>query len=425
MGNSSAEQAISLTTLQHTRRYRLAAWLSEHIGRVRLKSADQLWRKACKKAGPFAKNRPLDQAIEKPLEAIIEALAKEAQLNAVGRQAATNILLWQLVTRLQVEHALEKTPAILSKPLPRPLIITGMPRTGTTLLHRMLAQDPDIRSLQLWEMALPTPPPTVETYSADKRRKAVAKSIAFMRWWMSKAEKRHFQQVHDSDWFQPEECIFLLARSFYSEHFFFLLGSIPSYTDWVVEQDNHEAYAFYAKQLQLLCNNFNSSGLVLKAPAHLSHLAALFKALPDARVVWLHRNPEEVVPSCCSLAGMYHRQFSDQWTSAGIGNEVLRQLSGSVKLGMQYCQETSDQRIYHLSYQKLVKDPFGTVKELYSFWDQSNDSKGQEAMQKWYSAHPKDKFGKHKYSLEDFSLDKKIVEQAFVEYNSWYPQVLD
>src|SRR5262249_18399105 len=236
-----------------------------------------------------------DGRFREGLGVLIGAFNARDGAHAFGRIVFSNHVVSLLVNRLKIQADLTRHPEILDVPLARPLFITGLPRSGTTFLHRLMSEDPAGRTLRTWEGQMPSPPPTYETYRTDPR-------IALRRRQDDLANRLspRLAMAHEVAAESPEEDIYLFARDFQSV-MFETLFEVPEYTRWLRRRDLGPSYHYARRQLQLLSWKYRADHWVLKAPAHLSWLEELLDAFPDASVIVTHRDPLQVVSSWCSL----------------------------------------------------------------------------------------------------------------------------
>ena len=235
-----------------------------------------------------------DDSYREPYNILLQSLQDEALLNTQGVILMQRTILRLLANRLRTEEAFTSYPEMADTPIERPLYILGFPRTGTTLLHNLLACDPASRWLRLWEGLYPAPTP--ESLDDDPR---VAKSKEFVTGFEKIAPL--LASAHKLNATGPEECLWLIEHTF-ADFIFELRANIPSYSRWLSQ---HEAdpvwYLYYRRQLQMLSWKCRGSHWVCKAPRHLSGLSGLLSVFPDARIVQTHRSAESVLPSICSL----------------------------------------------------------------------------------------------------------------------------
>jgi hypothetical protein len=244
-----------------------------------------------------------DDAFREPLRRLLHSIDHEARLNFFGRVAAREDLTRMLCSRLKIERDREQHPDIAKEDIRSPVFITGLPRTGSTLLHGLLAQDPANRVPLHWEVMHPSPPPERATYEVDRRIDVAERQIG----WFHRLAPG-FRKIHPVSARLPQECTVLLSHSFLSFQFstsFF----VPSYQEWMEAQDLRPAYQIHRQFLQQLQWRCRGERWVLKAPPHLPGLTALSATYPDAVVIMTHRDPlwrrsRACTPSCAARSVM-------------------------------------------------------------------------------------------------------------------------
>lgn len=251
-------------------------------------------------------------SFREPLEILLQSLRDEARLNARGVFMMHRTMLRLLANRLLTEKAFTENPEMADIPINSPLYIIGFRRTGTTLLHNLLACDPAARWLRLWEGLFPAPAP--QSLQTDPR-------IAQAEEWAAGFDKiaPRLASAHKLEPSGPEECLWLFEHTFI-DLIFELRAHVPSYSEWLVE---HEAdvgiYQYCRRQLQMLGTHCGGRHWVFKAPRHLPGLAGLLVIFPEARFVQTHRDPVEVLPSICSLCEILQGAVSDKTPFVLIG----------------------------------------------------------------------------------------------------------
>jgi hypothetical protein len=236
-----------------------------------------------------------DDDFREPYHLFVRALDTEAQLHTLGRLIARSDVANWLENRLQLTDWRKRRPEIAREAVAAPIFITGLPRTGTSILHELLAQDPAHRVPLHWEVRHPCPPPEREDTESDPR---VARAERQVQLWNHIVPE--YPAMHELGAKLPVECIQLTAHSFRSEE---LMGrhQVPSYAAWYAGCDLAPAYRFHRALLQHLQHRHRRERWVLKAPSHLPALRTLFGVYPDARVVVTHRDPLKIVPSVASI----------------------------------------------------------------------------------------------------------------------------
>ncbi|WP_019504294.1 sulfotransferase [Pleurocapsa sp. PCC 7319] len=343
------------------------------------------------------------------LQILLKSLEREANLNFMGRLILRKYFLQLLVNRLKIQDTFKHHPEILQVPIRKPLFITGLPRTGTTFLHRLLAQDPNCRWLHLWELYNPCPPP--EKYNAETdARIEIARKFIQRQQNLAPA----LAIAHALDAQAPEEGNQLFEHSFASMLFEFRF-CVPSYGAWLKTQDMVAQYQYFRQQLQLLGWHW-SGRWVLKEPVHLFHLDALLEVFPDACIVQTHRAPFEVMPSMCSLVAIVRNVFTNETDLEELGEYWLNRLVNGIERAMEVRQQMNSKCFYDVSYRSLIHDPVGTARQIYNFFDYDWNIQVETNMKQWLSRNPQHKHGVHRYSSEQFGLDAGLVNQRFTNY---------
>lgn len=296
------------------------------------------------------------------LYTILDALENQANLTLIGRFIVRTNFIVLLSNRLKMEADFKRHPEILEKPIRRPLYIIGLPRTGTTLLYNLLAQDPGARVPLLWELMRPSPPPKKETRTNDPRIAEVRK-----RYKQFHKLVPNLKVMHYVDSLDPEECVVLFQHTFKS-HVMGWSYYVRSYTAWLLKQNMIPTYEYYRKQLQLLQWRCPGTHWALKSPAHLFHINTLLKVIPDASLIMTHRDPQKSVASYCSLLNTMHRVYTDRVNLNQIGASQLSQWSVAVVRAMKVRETADTNRFFDLHYEDLVEDPIGCVRKIYEFF---------------------------------------------------------
>jgi hypothetical protein len=357
-----------------------------------------------------------DETLWRPaLRALLASLESESRLTPVGRWCARGQLLGCLVNRLRMERDWARDPSKLERPVRRPLVVLGLPRSGTTLLQNLLAQDLANRSLLQWEASTPSPPPQSASYDTDPR---IARATSTMRVLDYLAPSA--RALHPVGPRLPTECVTLFANSFASLELA-AINWTPGYLAWCLSADMRPHYAYYRRQLQLLQSGHRAERWALKSPAHLFWLDVLLETFPDAAVVQLHRDPVEVIGSYCSLVSTLVGVGSDQVDVAAIGATWSRAWAdGLDRATRARTAATVDTRVYDVHYRDLVADPVSTVRRLYARFDLPYSPEFDAAMRAFLAANPQHKGGVHRYSLEQFGLDHAAETARYATYRARY-----
>ncbi|MFZ0773255.1 MAG: sulfotransferase [Candidatus Sulfotelmatobacter sp.] len=373
-----------------------------------------------------------------PLSMLVRCLEDEANLTIVGRLFIREILVQKLINRLLLADSLRRHPEIMNVEIRAPIFITGLPRTGTTLLHRVMAQDPALRHLQMWEVWQPAPPPDPSTYASDPRRwnrpynnsdaPGIAGIVCGLEDQLIGAktiQKR--QAAHMVGMSEPEECQLLFMNSFTSQEFvLFFADAIPSYAMLLLNRDLTPCYEYYRRQLQLLTWKFPDRRLILKSPMHLQSLNTLFRVFPDASVVWCHRDPRSVVPSWSSL----NRIDGEIYNSASIegarrlGPSVLQWLGMELDQAMAMLPVLPQEQIVHVSYRECASDILNCVLTLRGRLGLSEHSVAMEQMRAWTRKNSAHSRGVHEYEAATFGLSYEAIDERFSAYRRAFTSYL-
>lgn len=364
-----------------------------------------------------------DPSFRLGLEKLLFAWEHDSQLTFSGRFIVREFCLGLLTNRLRLTNALKRHSAIKDEPIRRPIFVIGLPRTGTTLLHRLLAQDPAARCFYTWETYNFGGPHDPKTYHQDPRIEQVAqrmKGVAYMA--------PEMQRKHPIGATEPEECIALLAQTFISPLMFDSMTRVPSYIRWLETQDLEPSYRAFKTMLQSLQYGFPPSRWVLKSPGHLFRLDALLAVFPDACVIQTHRHPEQVIPSWCSLNATIRGMASDVIDPMEIGETWARRWARWAKRALEVrktavstrSKQAVSPQFFDVYYQDLISDPIQTVRNLYEHFGYSYTADMEQRILRWQRNNQQHRHGIHRYSLEQFGLSSAQLETHFAAYLAEY-----
>jgi len=346
------------------------------------------------------------------LTKLMESIESDGRLTLFGRYFAKRQMLELLSHRLELVDYRKRHPEIASEVIRRPLFILGLPRTGTTLLYGLLAEDPANRAPLSWEFDDPCPPAETETYESDPR--------------IARTQKRFdqvgqlapgFQAIHPVGALMPQECIVPTASEFMSIRFQ-MSFDVSSYDDWLLEQDMSATYGYHRRFLQHMQSRHMAERWILKSPGHLGAIETLFDTYPDAMVVQTHRDPIRVIPSVANLEYTMRMIASDEVDPVRVGRHMIHVWSKLLEQGMEARARHPEReaQILDLSMQEVVGDPIACVAKIYRTFEIDFSPEARERMQRYLDVHPKNEFGIHRYSLEAFGLEEDEVNAAFKGY---------
>ncbi len=355
-----------------------------------------------------------DPPFHEPLRRLLDSLETEARLNPIGRLATRQDLIRLLTNRLRMQEDRRRNPGIAEGQIRRPIVLTGLPRTGTTLLHSLLALDPASRVPLTWEALYPSPPPEAATYRTDRR---IGRVNGEIRWFHRLV--KGFNRIHPVDARIPEECLVITSHSLLSYQFE-TTHRLPSYLDWLERQDLRPTYAVHRQVLQHLQWRCPGERWVLKAPAHMFDFGALFSTYPDACIIMTHRDPLEVTASNASLTATLRSAFSDEVDPLEVGPECSRRWAEAIgrAVGFRDQRGAPAERFLDLYYADLMADPVGAVRKVYAHFELPFPDGLEEAIRGFLRSNPKDRFGRHRYGLEQFGMDPEEETRRWAAYRT-------
>lgn len=346
------------------------------------------------------------------LHILLQDLQSEAKLHSVGSIAASRDALTLLHNRLRLVDDRKRHKEIAAQEVRRPLFIVGLPRTGTTLLHRLLAQDHGNRVPLTWEILHPSPPPRSSEQTSDPR---IAQTQRELRRLEHLAPQ--FTRIHRVGAQLPEECIAIMGQSFASDRFP-AMYRVPNYQAWFERHDLRAAYADHRRFLQQLQWHHPGRRWLLKAPAHLFALDALFATYPNAVIIQTHRDPVRVIASLASLITTLHSAFSDAEDPIETGQNVARRWSEALRRGIATRDGPNAGNFIDIHYRALIDDPLGVVRHIYSRLGEQLSAQTEARMRNFLAENPQNRFGRHRYTLSSFGLDRHAERERYRNYKA-------
>jgi hypothetical protein len=366
-----------------------------------------------------------DGPFVEPLALFLESLDREARLNDMGRLIARERALGHTVNRLGYVNDRKRFPAIADEHIVAPVFIIGFPRTGTTILHDILAQDPDSRAPLTWEVMFPSPPPEAETFETDAR---IAMTAALLPNPETESERdRRFRAMHPMGATLSQECVVMMGEAMCTP-LFHNQFRVPTYEDWV----DHDAewshvYDFHVRQLQHLQYRNRRDRWVLKTGAHLWGLEHLLRTYPDARIVFTHRDPVDSVTSYASLTTLVRETGSDDVDPLEVAQDWTARLKRVLDHAMDVrnSQSHPDAIFYDMHFSDFVADQFAVVCEIYDSLGLPLTDEAATRMRTFIADNPKGKHGEHSYSPVDFGIDPATIRGKFKDYIEQYDLARD
>lgn len=353
-----------------------------------------------------------DEAFREPLRRLLDAFEREARLTLLGRVIARTDVVRLLANRLWMTEVRRRHPGIDAGDVRRPIVIVGLPRTGTTILHELMAQDPANRVPMTWEVMHPWPPPERATYDTDPRIAEVERHFAGVERLIP-----GFQSMHPMGARLPQECVALTAHDF-ATMLFSTTHDVPGYQAWLDAADLRWVYASHRRQLQYLQWRCPAERWVLKSPGHLWALDALLAVYPDACVVHTHRDPLRVVASLASLVALLRALASDHVDRTAIGREWTERLAD----GLARATAIRDRglaptaSVVDVHFRDFMRDEVGTVRRIYEHFGLDLTPDAEARMRRYLAANPQDRHGRHRYTIAAAGLQEAEERRRYASY---------
>ena len=357
-----------------------------------------------------------DESFHQAFRVLLKSLESDAHLNFIGRACAHGDIFRMLCNRLRVQEDRKRHPQIADQNIGGPLFLTGLPRTGTTLLHALLAQDVSSRAPRIWEVMHPSPPPEKFSYKHDPRISKTARELKWVDIVMP-----GFKRVHLIDARLPQECIAITGHAFIS-YLFESMYFVDSYRAWHDTRDKRPAYEYHRQFLQHLQWRAPGTHWVLKAPSHLFTLETLMQVYPDARIIMTHRDPLKVLPSCASFTEVLRGSFTNCVDRKNLGMEIARHWEKGARLAIEFQQRNGNPhgRFFNVQYADIMRQPMAVVRQIYRHFDMELSDETQTAMIRFLAENPQDKYGVHRYCPEEFGLDRDTEKCRFEFYTDFF-----
>jgi hypothetical protein len=342
-----------------------------------------------------------DDSFREGLEILVRSLRDEARLNTTGEAVIYPRLVGHLVNRLQIEDWYRRCPEIDDVPVVAPLFGLSLPRTGSTVLSFLLAQDPGVRFLRQWESAQPCPPPST-VQGSDPRREAATERVG---------AKEHVPSDIDG----PMECLDIMALDFKTQ-IYLAFARIPTYAAWVTDADLTSTYRYERRVLKLLQWGEPVRPWRLKTPAHMLWIDDLVSVFPDARFVMTHRDPTDVLLSVADVYADICGTFTDHLDRAYIGQLNVEQWTTGLDRVIAFRENGGDHRFYDIDFRAMQADPIGEVRGLYAWLGEPVTETFEQAMRQWWEANASNREPSAHPDPAAFGLDLDQIRPLFADY---------
>lgn len=348
------------------------------------------------------------------LSLLIAGYDNDPNMTPESRLRCYQMVLGALIARLRSEDQWRRHPEVLALPLKAPIIVTGLPRTGTTTLHKLLAIDPQFQELEFWIGNAPQPRPPYESWAEHPDYQA---TDAYVTDFYERVPE--FLQVHQMSAPEPEEDRTLLIQDF--AHLLYMDSAwMPVYDRWVERQPLLTAYRRMADNLRLIGSTTPDKRWVLKDPMHLAHMSSVLEVFPDARIIQTHRDPVKSIPSICSLIWIFRKYYENPANDpAAIGPRKVEYWANAMERTLKVRTERPD-NFLDVHFRDIVNDPLHAVRRVYEFCELTLEPAVEANMRHWITENAKDKHGAHRYLPETFGLTPDAIASAFSHYMDEY-----
>lgn len=352
-----------------------------------------------------------EPALSPVLERMVQAINEEGRLSERGAAGRSQHMVHLLANRLRLTNMLKATPALATAPLGRLVVIVGLPRSGTTKMHRMLTRDEQFNTIMTWECLSPVP----LSSDADERKMRMQIGEGFCN--AFKTYFPEFYAVHPIEAHEPEEDMVLMQHSFLTESLDAEMR-VPGFIEWLKSQDHAPMYRQFGLFLRALADQHGKVGQpwLLKGTYHGIYLDVLLKVFPDARIIYFHRDPVATIASYASLVSKMRRMLSDEVDNREVGQELLRYWSWHQHRMLQVRDSLPDGSILDVSYSDVVRSASSVAERMYEFAGLELTSTARAAMAAWETENAQHRHGKHEYVTTEYGITDAQIADACAEY---------
>ena len=350
------------------------------------------------------------------LTALLQSMDYDPRFTEQGRRIAWGQVIGALRSRAQAIKSMYENPGYDAKPIVSPVVITGVPRTGTTALHRLMAVDPRFQGLQTWLLDAPMPRPPIETWASYPE---FQKSVQVLEARYAAAPEQraaHFRAAEE-----VHECCMLLWHSFVS-NLWSCGWSAATYDAWWQAQSEWPAYLYYYRCVQLIGSSEPEKRWLLKNPGHIENLDLLFAIYPDAKVIQTHRDPAKAIPSLVSLLMTLHALMEEgrleQRGEIMLRREVAKWSNAARKAEIE--REKHPGRVMDVVHGDFHRDPMGVLERIYAFIDMDISDELRAGFAQRIAEKPELQHGVHRYNITDYGMSEEEAREPFRDYIQRY-----
>lgn len=344
------------------------------------------------------------------LRTLLAAMDAELKCTEIGRQFAIGVVAGTLAARLHTEHSWKQRPEYRVAAISRPIVITGVPRTGTTALHKLLSVDPQFQGLERWIGESPQVRPARETWESNPCFQMTKANLEGFFAAMPEMRTAHDMVVDEVD-----ECLEVLRQNFVSNRFGAALH-VPSYDRWWWQQSELPSYRRYVEVLRLVGLDAGDKRWLLKNPGHVAEMDCLLEVLPDACVIQTHRDPVKAISSISSLLHMSRRMFEGDATRADVlGPREMEYWARAMEKTARVRAQRPDQ-FHDVDHREFHREPMRVVRGIYDRFSLTLSEETVRRMERWIAESPTSKHGEHRYDIADYGVTAAQVRERFADY---------
>jgi sulfotransferase family protein len=344
------------------------------------------------------------------LKYLLNAYDDTAQLSEQGRAVIEKTLLDCLVSRLLSVDGWKNNPQCLKQKIESPIFVIGLPRTGTTALHKLLAADPGSQYLEYWLATSPMTRPPRQQWQDNAHYLRAEKGLQELY-----ARAEGLKSAHHMTAETADECRFLLMQDFVGMTYP-CNATIPDYEAWIVDRDLVPAYQRHRDNLCLIGANDQQKRWVLKNPGHIFALQALVAVYPDCKIVQTHRDPSALIPSVSSLVYRVRSVNEPGVSKAQVGRQMLDQWAESLDRCIQARTMIKPGQILDIYYDDFVADSIATARSIYAHFNLTMSDETENSLASWHEDNRQGKYGVHDYSAEEYGLSAAMIRERFADY---------
>jgi hypothetical protein len=322
-------------------------------------------------------------------------------------------LIFMLEQRLKAEQRFKDMPEVLDIKIEKPLVITGMVRTGSTAMQHLAAGDPNRQHLQYWMSEYPQPRPPRETWESHPDFQASRDRLESMYERVPETKAMHYNEAHI-----PDECAHLMAQTF-TDEYWQICSRVPLYNEWYERCDMVPTYTQHKKLLQLIGSNEPEKPWTIKYPVHLKHLKSFLKVYPDARIIWTHRDPASVMSSYTNMNAT-NRALSvrpETLDRNDLLHEQMEVWADATARAVEIRKQYPDSQFSDVYFEDYVADPVGQMEKAYGHLGIEWTREAEQGMTQWHDEHPQHKHGKHNHTeVEPLAYSREQIQERFSTY---------